>query len=190
MLAGNVGMDVLDGDGAALSEEEAEARAVENGAAADDAMAVEAADPECGISQHIDGVGDHEQDGVGGYAENIGDEPATDLGVGGGKIEPGLAWFLFGACCDDDDVGAGKDGDVVRSIEGCGGGKHQTVVQVEDFGFDLRLGNIEEADVATDAADHAGVSDGGADAACADDADFLIVFAGHGYSVEIESSHL
>lgn len=178
MFAGDVGMDVLDGDFEVFGDEESESGAVEDGAAAEDSFGVEAADFECGVGEDIDGIADHEEDGCGGELEEFGEGLAADVDVGGGEVQASLSGFLLGAGGEDDDIGVLGEGEVIAADDGGHGHELHAVVEVEDFSVDLLAVDVMEGDLLGDAADEAGIGDGGADAAGSDDGDFVGAF-GH-----------
>ena len=180
MFAGNIGMHVLESDTAVTGDQVTETGAIEDRAGADDAIGWEAGDGEGYFADHVDGVGDHEQDSVGGDPDDFGEEFCADGSVCLGQVEAGLAWLLFGSRCHDDNVGILENLDVIGTVEGGCGSEEEAMVEVENLCIDLRTDDIKKADLVGDAANHGRIGNGGSDAACANDADFGGAFGSHG----------
>lgn len=100
------------------------------------------------------------------------EEVAADFCVGSGKVGPRLAGELGGSCGEDDHVGAGKNLYIIRTVDSGHRHKHEPVVQVEHFGDHPGAGRVIKADLLSDSANQCRVSDRGADATGADNADF------------------
>ena len=85
----------------------------------------------------------------------------------------GSAGAVGGAGGDDDEVGTGAHGDVVAPVDPAATDELQTVAQIEHLGPGARAVDVVQGDLVGDAVDHAGVGDGGPDAARPDHGDLV-----------------
>lgn len=76
---------------------------------------------------------------------------------------------LTGTCGDDDHVGVTADLRVIGTVDGDGGVEAGAVLHVEDFGFDVLLGDVFEDDLTGDTALGGGEGERGTDCAGTDD---------------------
>ena len=89
-----------------------------------------------------------------------------------GEIDACLAGLLLGTGGYDDDVGILEHVRVIGTVKLGHRGKHQAMVKVQDFGFDLLFRNVVEANVLANPSDHARIGDGCPHTSRADDSDF------------------
>ena len=81
MLAQDVGVDVVGVDGAMPAKKVAKAGTIKDGARTDDPLGRQRRGPQSNVSEDVDGVGDHEEDGVAGVLDDVGDDAAADFDV-------------------------------------------------------------------------------------------------------------
>ena len=77
--------------------------------------------------------------------------------------------LMTGTCGDDDHVGVTADLRVIGTVDGDGGVEAGAVLHVEDFGFDVLLGDVFEDDLTGDTALGGGEGERGTDCAGTDD---------------------
>jgi hypothetical protein len=56
------------------------------------------------MSEYVNWVGHHNQDGISGVFDNLRDDLLEDLHVSLEKIQAGLAWMLSYTCSKHDDI--------------------------------------------------------------------------------------
>ena len=171
VLADDVGVHALHRHPRVPGEQDPQARAVEHGARAEDPLPGQPGELLRGVGEHVDRVGDHEDDRVRGQLDQLRDQLAAHLDVDPGQLQPGLARFLLRAGGHHDDVGPRRHRDVVGAHHMGHGHELDALLQVQHLGGGLVGVQVEERDRAGDAADQAGVGDRRADAAGPHDRD-------------------
>ena len=131
----------------------------------------QARDLQGGVGDHVDRVGDQQQDRLRGDLEQPGDHRPGEGDVGLGQLQAGLARLLLGPGGDHHQVGPAADLDVVGADHGGLGHELEPVVEVEHLGPGLVGVDVVEGDGPADPPDQAGVGAGGPDAAGPDDGD-------------------
>ena len=106
VFADDVGFDVFGVDFGLVADGVFEARAVEDGAGADDFGVGQAGVFPSQLGHDVEGVGDHEQDAVKAAGHDFGNHRLEDGGVFLDQIHAGFAGRLRGASGDDDELGA------------------------------------------------------------------------------------
>ena len=109
MLSHNVAVDILCVDVQAIRQEPAQARGVEVGAGADDAVGRQSGELVCDVREGVDRVGDDEQRGVGAVLHQLGDDLLEEGHIVLDEHEPRLALALPCSRRHDADVGVGCD---------------------------------------------------------------------------------
>ena len=173
MLAGDVGVDALDGDAEVFRQEETEARAIEHSTGAEDTGAVVAGDLEGNFCEHIDGIGNHQDQRVRSDLLNLRKKIAANGGVRLSDVHAGLVGAMGRASGENDDVGAGENLYVVGTFDRSHGDEHEAVIEVENFGGNAGGGGVVEADLFREASDEGGIGNRGADPAGSHDTDFV-----------------
>src|SRR3984893_3556138 len=142
------GGNVLDADFEFLGDKSAEAGGVENTGHADDAFAWEAAHLIGGLGHGVEGIGDHDEDAVRRVAHDLADYVIHDFVVGIQKVITAHTGLARNSGGDDDDVGVGRVGVVVRSDNvGITLLDRHGLEQVETFSLGDALHNVNEDDV-------------------------------------------
>ena len=172
MLAQNVSVDVLLADGEVLGQAGAEPGGVQNGAGADDPVGGQAGDLAEHVGQDVHRVADQDVDGVGSMADDVGGDALEDVDVGLGQIDAALAGLPGDAGGDDDHVGAFRVA-VTAGVDLGLGGEGGGLPDVHGLAQSLLGVDVDEDDLRGNAVDRQGVGDGGANASCADDGDFV-----------------
>ncbi len=181
VFATDVGVDVAHRESDARRDELTEAGRIENRAGTDDTLRRHAQDVHRGHRRHVDGVGDHQEDGVRRALCQRGQHRGHELHRRFGEVHAGLAGLLFRARGDDDDVGILGVCDVCRAADDRFGHELPAVHQVKGFGLDLLLVDVLEYEVAGDPADESGIGEGRAHCASADDGN-LCTFTLHDHA--------
>uniref|UniRef100_E6QN76 Uncharacterized protein n=1 Tax=mine drainage metagenome TaxID=410659 RepID=E6QN76_9ZZZZ len=167
------GGDVFDADLEFFGDEGAEAGRVEYAGHADDALAVEAGLFEGSLGHSVEGVGDDDEDGLGRLGDDFRDHVGHDLVVGVEQVVAAHSGLAGQASGDNNDVGVGGLGIVVGAgdvyvafFDGHG------FEQVESLALWDAFGDVDENDVGEFLGGDP-VRGGGANVACAYDADFF-----------------
>src|SRR5258706_8485007 len=113
--AENEGVNVLDTDFEFLGDKSAEAGGVQYAGHPDDALAREAAHLVGGLRHGIEGIGDDDEDAVRRVVHDLADYVVHDFVVGIQKVIAAHAGLARNSGGDDDDVGVGDVGVVVRT---------------------------------------------------------------------------
>src|SRR5205807_10064124 len=139
------GSYVLDADFEFLGDKSAEAGGVEHAGHADDALTRKAAHFVSGLRHGVEGIGDDDQDAIRRVMHDLADHVIHDFVVGMQKIiaaHAGLAWNSGG---DDDDVGLGGVGVVVRANDvGIALLDRHGLEQVETFSLGDTLHDVDK----------------------------------------------
>ena len=106
MLAENVGVHVLLGNGQVLGDAGTQAGGIQQGAGTDDALLRDAGDLAENVSQDIHGVGHDDVGGIGADRGDLGHDALEDVDVGIDQIDTGLAGLAAHAGGDDNDIAA------------------------------------------------------------------------------------
>jgi hypothetical protein len=144
VLANDIAVDVLRVDVEAIGEEPAEARGVEVGAGADDAVGGQAGELVGDVGERVDGVGDDEQRGVRAVLHELRDDLFEERHVLLHERQPRLALALPRARGDDADVGPGRDGVVRVGHDARAGEERGRVLQVQHLALELLLLHVHE----------------------------------------------
>jgi hypothetical protein len=171
VLAGDVGVDVLDGHPAVVGHQQPQPRAVQDRARPEHPPRRQPRVPEGGVGDHVDRVGDQQQDGLGGDLEQLGDQVAAQGHVGLGQLQAGLARLLLGPGRHHHQVGVPADLDVVGADHGGLGDELEPVLQVQHLGPGLVGVDVVDGDGPADPPDQAGIGGGRPDAPGTDDGD-------------------
>jgi len=174
VLAENEAVDARGIDLQPLAEQGTEAEGVEDGAQADGARRGPAQLGGGEVGEHVDGVGDDQENGVGvrSRGDEIADDGAEEGGVALDQLEAGLVGTPAQAGGDDDDVGAG-DVFVASGLDGRGADGGAAVGEVEGLALGGFGGYVHEDYFGAGLAQLEGVGGVGTDAAgSADDGDF------------------
>ena len=169
MLAGDVGVHVLDVDAGLLGDQEAQTSRVQVGAGTEDLVGRQAGQLLAHVRDDVHRVGDEHVDGVRGDLHHVRDDGLHDVDGRAGEVEAGLAGLLTCTCGDDDHVGVTADLRVIGTVDGDSGVEAGAVLHVEDFGFDVLLGDVFEDDLTGDTALGGGEGERGTDCAGTDD---------------------
>lgn len=170
VLADNVGMDGARGNLGSLSDGVLQTGGVEDGARAEDLAGGEAGVLDGEVGHDVDGVGDHDEDGILLEWSHLLETSADDAEVALEESKAGLASLLVGTSSEDDDValsallpraGADTRGDAEAS----------RVAQILDLGILEVLLEVQDENLAGDLLVDDGVSYGGANLADANDGD-------------------
>ena len=168
MLADDPGVNAAGIDAEVVTEQGAEARGIENGAGAEDALRRKSGILQGGVGEHVDGIGGDENDAVGIVASDFGDNLSEDGGVTLHEVETGLAGLLRGACGDYGDGGAGA----IRIVSGpdVGGvGEGDGMTQVHGFALGLGAIHVDKDDFSGEATEHERIGKSSAHIAKSDD---------------------
>jgi hypothetical protein len=171
VLAGDVGVHVLDGHAAVLGDQQPQPGAVKDRARPEHPLGRQARVLEGRVGDHVDRVGDQQQDGLGSDLQQLGDQRPGERDVGLGQLQAGLARLLLGPGGDHHQVGPAADLDVVGADDGGLGDELEPVVEVQHLGPGLGGVDVVQGDGPADPADQAGVGERGPDAAGAHDRD-------------------
>ena len=169
VLAGDVGMHVLDVDAGLLRDQEAQTGGVQIGAGTEHLIGRQAGQLERDMGDDIHRVGDEHIDGVGCHIHHARNDGLHDVDGCTGKIETGLPGLLTGACGDDDHVGVTADLHVVGTLQGDGREEAGAVLHIEHLGLDAVLGDVLEDDLSSHTALGGGEGQRGADGSGTDD---------------------
>lgn len=166
MLADDDGVDALRADAQVATELAAEAGRVQGGAGAEDALGREARQARGRRRQHVDGVAGHDEDGVGGGAGDARHRVGHDGQVGLAQLRARVAGLLAAAGREEDGGGAGAV--VVSAGADAGEREVRGVAEVPGFAFGPVRVDVDEDDLAGQAAEEERVGGGGADRARTD----------------------
>ena len=169
VFASNVGVHVLDVDAGLLGDQEAQTCGVKVGTGAEALVCRQAGDLLGNMGCDINRVGDEHVDGVRSDLHEARNDGLENVDGGTDQFETGLTRLLTRTCGDDDHVGVTADLRIVGAIDGHGRIEAGAVLHVEDFGFDMLLGDVFEDDLTGDTALGGGEGERGTDCAGTDD---------------------
>ena len=152
MLAQDVGVDVVGVDGAMPAKKVAKAGTIKDGARTDDPLGRQRRGPQSNVSEDVDGIGDHEEDGVAGVLDDVGDDAAADFDVLTNQIKARLGGLLLGTGGDDDDIGISTVG-IIANTDVDRWGEKQAMTKIHDLGLDVFGVEVDHDDLASYAAD-------------------------------------
>ena len=184
VAAEDEGVGVLDRHAELLGDERPEAGGVEDAGHAQDALAREARGLQRHVAHRVERVGDDDQDRIGRVRRRLLDDGPDDPGVLGQQVVAAHARLAREPGGDDDDVGAGGVGVVVRAGDpGVVADDRGGLGEVEALALRQALDDVDEDDVG-----EAGLGDAlrgrRADVAGADDGDLV---AGHAAPAHLRS---
>lgn len=123
------------------------------------------------VGQHIDRIGDDEQNGVRRVVGERGDDVAEESDVPLQQVQPGLALDLAGPGGDNAEVGPGRHGVVDGGVDLGAGEEGGGVLEIEHLAAELVGLGVDEGELIGEVLGEDGLGDGHADVAGADDGD-------------------
>ena len=171
MLTNDVRVNALDGDAGLVCDQPAQTGGVEHGTGGEHAVGGQAGNLLGHDGQHVAGVGDEHDDGVGGHGKHVRQQLLEDGNVCAGQFEAGLARLLAGTCGDDNHVAIAQQLDIVAAGDGCLVSEHCAVGDVECLCVSALAVDVVQDDFIGGTANHCCVCGCATDAACTDDAE-------------------
>ena len=151
VLAGDVGMHVLDVDAGLLGDQEAQTSGVQVGARAEDLVLRQTGDLLSHMGGDVDRVGDEHVDSVRSHLDKVRHNGLENVDSGANELKTRLARLLARASGDDDHVGVAADLRIVGTGDGHSRVEAGAVLHVEHLGLHALLGDVLEHDLASDA---------------------------------------
>ena len=172
MLAVHMGVDIPGADAEGFGQLRLEPRRIQNRAGTDDAVGRDAGDFMEHIRHDVHGIGDNDVNCVRGVFDHIGGNIPQDIHIGLRQLQPGLTGFAGKTGGDDHHLGTSGIGIIAGPDNGrrAEGG---SLVNVHRLAKGFLLIDINEHDFRGNIGRHHVVCNGCANAARADDRDFV-----------------
>ena len=120
MLAGDVGVHVLDVDAGLLGNQEAQASGVQVGAGTEDLVLGQTGELLSHVGSDVDRVGDEHVDGVRSHLDQVRHDGLEDVDGSANELKTRLTRLLTRTSGDDDHVGVAADLRIVGTVDGHG----------------------------------------------------------------------